>query len=70
MPELNFVSLDTEFELGRNIDVAKDEGGSLVIQTYSIDGNCTNRLWLRHFMAEKLRDWLIENYPISTGETK
>lgn len=64
---LNFESLDYNFD--KAIDVAKGtEGNTFHLQTNSPNGHCVVRLWLHPYMAEKLRDWLIINYPIEEKE--
>ncbi len=57
---LDFHTLDRNFD--RAVDVARNEEGTLYIQTNSPDGRLEARIGLHPHLAVKLRDWLVENY--------
>ena len=61
-PMLYFEVLDVEFDPA--ISVAKGEIGTFYIQTNTPNGRSVTTIRFHPQVAERLRDWLVANYPV------
>lgn len=56
--------LDPDFDPG--VDVEREESGTFVLSMNSPAGHVNTRMSIHPQLAEKLRDWLVKNYPVQS----